>query len=289
MRACEVNESRSSLAGQERIRRLGLPEQASEMKPEEAKAVIEDFLRQCQAICDVAKTAVKNRKSLSGDNFYGNKFHDLLISLSQSEAKLRKLTVADSLEERETGKLSSSIDTIKSTTAKPTQRTDALKQIRMVCQSALLPRLESMTADPVPETEQVLPMTVVQNTRGYIEKVVQQANGCYEHQWYDACAVMIRRLVETLIIELYEAKGKAAEIQDSNNNFLMLGDLVDRITGDKSWNLGRETKQTLPLLKSLGDRSAHTRRYLAKKADIDKVLHGLRVVVDDLLHLSGLK
>ncbi len=259
------------------------------MKPEEAKAVIEDLLRQCQAICDVAKTAIKNKKSLSGNNFYGNKFHDSLIALSQAETRLTSLIAAANLEASESAMLSSCIEIIKSSTAKSIRRIEALKQVRLICQSELLPHLASMTADPIPETEQVLPITVVQSTRGYIEKVVQQANGCYEHQWYDACAVMIRRLVETLIIELYEAKGKAAEIQDNSSNFFMLGDLVDRIIGDKTWNLSRETKQTLPFLKSLGDRSAHNRRYLAKKADIDKLLHGLRIVADDLLHISSLK
>ena len=101
--------------------------------------------------------------------------------------------------------------------------------------------------------------------------------------------LMIRRFVETLIIELYEARGRANEIQDADGNFFMLKDLTDKLTSDKTWNLSRETKQTLPLLKSLGDRSAHNRRYLAKKSDIDRVSYGLRVVSDDLLHLSGLK
>ena len=103
-------------------------------------------------------------------------------------------------------------------------------------------------------------MAVVQHTRGYIEKIVQQANGCYEHQWYDAMCCHDPKDCRNLIIELYEAKGKAAEIQDDNSNFLMLRDLVDTITADKFWNLSRETKQALPLLKSLGDRSAHNRR-----------------------------
>jgi hypothetical protein len=67
------------------------------MRLEEAKTVIEAFLKQCQASCGVAKTAVKNRKSLSGDNFYGNRFHDSLIALSQSEAKLKKLLAAGNL------------------------------------------------------------------------------------------------------------------------------------------------------------------------------------------------
>jgi hypothetical protein len=246
-------------------------------------------LKECQSSCEISKKAIKNRNSLSGDNFYGNKFHDTIIRLLKYEAQLKKLIGSSDQEEHEWSKFSSYVASLKSTTAKPTQRAEALKQLRVICQLELLPRIATMTANVMPETEQVLPIAVIQNTRGYIEKIVQQANGCYEHQWYDACAVMIRRLIETLIIELYEARGKSAKIQDNDRNYLMLKDLVDKVTSDTTWNLGRETKQALPLLKSLGDRSAHNRRYLAKKADIDKVLHGLRVTADDLLHLSGLK
>ncbi len=260
------------------------------MKTEDAKREINEFLNKCQAICDLAKAASKGKKSLAGDNFYGNKFHSLVISLAQCQLKLKPLFTSAHSEEDEINNLALLIDVIKAEAAKPKQKTEALRQIRLVCQSQIIPQLESLTANPIPASEQVLPMAVVDNIRrGYIEKVILQANGCYEHQWYDACAVMIRRFVETLIIECYEAKRKTAEIQDQNGNFFMLRDLVDKMISDKSWNLGRETKSALPLLKSLGDRSAHTRRYLAKKPDVDKVLHGLRVVADDLLHLAGLK
>ena len=96
---------------------------------------------------------------------------------------------------------------------------------------------------------------MVNKTRTYFEKIVTQGNGCYEHQWFDACSVMIRRFVETLIIEPYEAKKKAADIKDGNGDFLMLSKLIDRTLADASWNLSRESKRTLPLIKSLGDRS----------------------------------
>jgi hypothetical protein len=139
-----------------------------------------------------------------------------------------------------------------------------------------------------PATEEVLPFAVVEGTRGYLEQIVHQANGCYEMAWYDACSVMVRKLVEVLIIAVYEAKGETESVK-RDGNFLMLGDLVDDILGRTSWNLGRETKKALPLLKSLGDRSAHNRHYLARKGDVDKVLPGLRVAVEDLLHLAGLR
>ena len=98
----------------------------------------------------------------------------------------------------------------------------------------------------------------------------------------DACT-----LVEVLIIGVFEAKGEAAAIKE-NDNLLMLSGLVDAILARTGWNLGRETKTALPLLKSLGDRSAHNRYYMAPKADVDKLLPGLRVTVEDLLHHANL-
>jgi hypothetical protein len=68
----------------------------------------------------------------------------------------------------------------------------------------------------------------------------------------------------------------------------MLSGLVETVLAEKSWNLGREVKKALPELKSLGDRSSHARRYVATKQDVEKVLSGLRLVVEELLHLAGL-
>jgi hypothetical protein len=138
-----------------------------------------------------------------------------------------------------------------------------------------------------PTTQHVLPLDVVNCTRKYLEQIVNQANGCYEKGWYDACSVMVRKLVEVLVIGVYEAKGEASAIK-KDDNFLMLSGLVDAILARTDWNLGRETKAALPLLKSLGDRSAHNRHYVARKADVDKVLPGLRVTVEDLLHHATL-
>jgi hypothetical protein len=132
-------------------------------------------------------------------------------------------------------------------------------------------------------------MAVVDKTRGYLEKVVQQANGCYEHQWFDACAVMVRKFIEILIIEVFEAHGKAADIQDGDKNYYMLGELVDRLLADATWTVGRKTKKYLPEIKTSGNRSAHNRRYVATRQDIDKFIPGLRVVADELLHLAKLK
>lgn len=138
-----------------------------------------------------------------------------------------------------------------------------------------------------PATEPVLLLDVVKGTRKYLEQVANQANGCYEKGWFDACSVMVRKLVEVLIIAVFEAKGEAAAIK-KDDNFLMLSGLVDAILVRTDWNLGRETKIALPLLKSLGDRAAHNRHYMVRKPDVDQLLPGLRVTVEDLLHHANL-
>jgi len=140
-----------------------------------------------------------------------------------------------------------------------------------------------------PASEQVLASSLVRRTRGYIEKTVNQINGCYESGYFDACAVMIRRLVETLIIEAYEHKGIAERIKNSNDEFFPLSDLIDKILSEKMWNLSRNTKSALRDLKRIGDLSAHNRRYTAHRSDIDKVLNDLRVATQELITIAGLK
>jgi hypothetical protein len=140
-----------------------------------------------------------------------------------------------------------------------------------------------------PQNQHVLPHAMVSGTRGYIEKVVFQINGSYENGWFDSCAVMMRRLVETLIIECFETYGIDYRIKNSDGEFFHLSDLVSKMLSEPNWNLGRDTKKTLPKLKQLGDRSAHNRRYNAHREDIDKVLADFRLACQELLYLARLK
>ena len=132
-------------------------------------------------------------------------------------------------------------------------------------------------------------MGLVRGTRGYIEKVAHQVNGSYANGWYDACAVMLRRLLETLIIECYESHKIESTIKDAAGNYLLLRDLVDRALAEKTWTLGRSVRLVLPKLKDLGDKAAHNRRYNAHREDIDKIQRDLREAVQELIALAQLK
>lgn len=163
---------------------------------------------------------------------------------------------------------------------------DIAKNIQRELSEVCLPPEEGSSSP----TQRVLAKSIVNRSRGYIEKVANQINGTYENGWYDASAVMIRRLLETLIIEAFEHYGISDKIKDpQTGDFYFLKDLIDKAITEPSWNLGRTARKALPKLKNIGDQSAHSRRYNAHRCDIDNNIANLREVVQELLYLANLK
>lgn len=140
-----------------------------------------------------------------------------------------------------------------------------------------------------PTQQPVLPHSLFKNTRGYLERVVFQINATYEASAYDGCAVLIRRLVEVLIIEVFDAHQKADQIKNAHGDFLYLQDLISCLLAESSWSLGRNTKTGLSKLKTIGDQSAHSRRYNARREYIDEVIIDVRTVAEELLYLSRIR
>ena len=209
-------------------------------------------------------------------------------TLTKVTPELRRLTETKSIEA--VAAIERSCETVRSFDASNTARMKAVQSIELSCKATLSHALDALSNPTIPASEQVLIMSVVAGTRGYLEEMLLQANGSYENGWYDAASVMLRKFVETLIIEIYEHHGRAADIKNpKDGNFYMLSGLVDILVADQAFNLARESKATLPHIKALGDRSAHNRRYMATKTDVDKIVPGLRVLADDFLHLAGLK
>jgi hypothetical protein len=132
----------------------------------------------------------------------------------------------------------------------------------------------------------LLPLELFQNTRGYIEKVAAQLNASYEYGLYDCCAVMCRRLVETLIVEAYSTLHLEVDLKGSDGNFLMLSGLITVVESSNSVGLTRNGLQGLKDFKRLGDLSAHNRRFNARKDDLDRVRDGLRVACEEFLKIA---
>lgn len=166
---------------------------------------------------------------------------------------------------------------------------DRALDLAKLLQSAADTVLKPPSATVAARTEPVIYFALVRDTRGYIERVAHQVNGCYASGWYDACAVMLRRLIETLLIECFEAHRLESAIKDSSGNYLFLRDLVERALKESSWTLGRTARAALPRLKEIGDKSAHSRRYNGHREDIDRIAADVRDVVQELVSLARLK
>ena len=141
-----------------------------------------------------------------------------------------------------------------------------------------------------PSTSDVIDRYLVTNTRWYLEKVVDQINGCYQCTCYDACLVMIRRMLETLIIEAFEHAGIDSKIRNQQSGtFFYLSKLIDSTLTESTWNLGRRAKKALPNLKNIGNQSAHDRRHIATRRDIDSKRGDINAAVRELVGLADLK
>lgn len=164
---------------------------------------------------------------------------------------------------------------------------DAVKQINRYVDESLLPPLEGAK----PRSNLVVDSDLLSGTRDYLEKVADQINGTYENGWYDACGVMIRRFIETLIIETYIAKNRESKIKNANGNFVGLQQLIDISCNDPDLNISRNTKKILRRLKKLGDLSAHTRTFVAKRTYIESLFEDMyldmQTLVQDFINEAG--
>lgn len=140
-----------------------------------------------------------------------------------------------------------------------------------------------------PPSNNLFPLELVKETRGYIQEISSQAICCYDLKLFDACSVMLRKLIETLIIECFEKHKIDYKIKDKNNDFFYLSDLINSILAEQLWNISRNAKQGFKNIKNLGDLSAHNRRFCAKQSDIDKIKQDIRICIQELVNLIDYK
>jgi hypothetical protein len=136
---------------------------------------------------------------------------------------------------------------------------------------------------------ELLPSDIIEKIdRTYLKAIAYQMNGCMREGWYDACAVMMRRLLETVIIEAYEHHQIADRIKDGSGNYFQLSELIGAASNEPQFPLTRGIKTILPKLRDIGHSSAHDRYFTARRGDIDKVAHDARQAIEQFLHHARL-
>ncbi len=239
-------------------------------------------LEECaNSAVDIAKKAKRNRKSLSGHNYYGNKLVDLRADATNAFSELAAHSVGD------TTALAELIQLVFASGTASSKRLSAKRELEFA--------LRTTWKQPKPETRAVetsaafFPITILaQANRGYITAIGRQINGCSQNEWYDGCAVMMRRLLEISINESYEAKGIATKIKSADGNYLHLTDLISAALSEPKLSLSRNAKKALPRLRDIGHMSAHGRYFLARREDVEKLQPQFRVVIEEFLHHAAL-
>jgi hypothetical protein len=93
---------------------------------------------------------------------------------------------------------------------------------------------------------------------------------------------MMRRLVESLVIEAFEHHNIADRIKQ-NGEYVEFGSLIGKASAEPILRLTRNTKRILPDLKFLGDLGAHNRMALVRKDDLDRLHNALRAGIEELV------
>jgi hypothetical protein len=127
------------------------------------------------------------------------------------------------------------------------------------------------------------PISIFDNTKGYLIQFAKEASSCYDLGLYNSCLFMLRKITETLIIELYESKEIESKIKNANNDYFQLSELIKAVTNEPSWKLTKIVKENLPKIKLLADSSVHSKRFSAKKPDLDGLKTNLRIGLEELI------
>lgn len=151
----------------------------------------------------------------------------------------------------------------------------------------LAPVLER--SEEVTSPEHVLPVGLFQGTPAFIESLARQINASYEHNIFDGCAVLMRRLLEVLLILSYQYRGIDSDIQDGGGNYAMLERIIVNARSNSTLKLSRNSKRSLDDFRTVGNFSAHKIYYTARRQDIRRLILEYRALIEELLYKAGIR
>ena len=122
--------------------------------------------------------------------------------------------------------------------------------------------------------------------RYYLTQLIKQINSSYKNNCFDACAVLMRRLFEVLLILAYQNLNIDSEIK-VNDEYFMLDNIVKNAVINPTLKLSRN-KKYYDRFRKVGNFSAHNITYIAGKKDIDDIKIEYRVMLEELFNKAGL-
>lgn len=144
-------------------------------------------------------------------------------------------------------------------------------------------------SEEIMSDDSILPEILLKESkRQYLIKLAQQINSSYENNLFDACTLMMRRLLEVLLIHCFEAESIEADVKDDEGNYKNLKTLINTAISRPEIKLSNDAKKDMDKFRELGNLSAHRVKYSCRKDDIRVVKLEFRAVVEELLYAAKL-
>lgn len=238
------------------------------------------------ALSAVLKKARQHRFKLDSHSFYSQKARSALAGIKKSFVVLQKNYPSD----RFSG-VAYQLSTIEPLVAKLIQIFPSdiegmralLHEIDFKVKADLEAELNQPESKPLAASGVTfLPDDMIEDKHFVPRKLLWEVNRCYDAACYNACAALLRRLIENLIIGAYEHHAIADRIQNPDGGYVEFGALIGKAAAEPLLKLGRETKRVLPDLKYFGDLGAHGRNSIVRRADLDRLHNQTRGAVEEL-------
>jgi hypothetical protein len=135
----------------------------------------------------------------------------------------------------------------------------------------------------------VLPARLLENTRPYLEALALQINGTYQSGFYDACAVMCRRLLESLLLLAFERAAKGEVVRDASGDYRAFADIIGLASSNRHLKLPKGAGAVMGKIDYVGDLAAHHPTHTTRQQDIDAQRLGFARVISELVQLAEIK
>jgi len=128
------------------------------MEESRAKQLAVALVSGATELYETARKAARANHSIAGIGFYANKFHDALVKLAGVESEV--MPVVETITGFDSAPLRRHLATAKATNTDLRARDEARKQVRLICETEVLPRLGNLSGPVQPSSEPVLAASI---------------------------------------------------------------------------------------------------------------------------------
>jgi hypothetical protein len=225
----------------------------------------------------------RNRYRLTGRTPYAKKARDQMARVKREVDSLCQFLAAGSNADQ-VEKLRLHLTTVINPQASVEEKLQATDSLRFILQTEialLVEKSNSLAANESVPSEAFLPVERFNNFPDPVRLVVEEVNRSVLEDCANGASMLLRRLAEMLIEEGYELAGRSGDIK-TPEGYVGFSELVGQATSGKVFNLPSPAKQGLKDIQSYGNGAAHSRFFVVKKDDLEKVRPKLRVCFDEL-------